>query len=220
MLVDEVELRGLGPDESRHILMEQQIGRVDMLEIADQDGRLAAARARDQPRGIGRGDRFVGASEDGQVREIAPRAVAELANHFELQLPIGMKQVSGFRLHFDLLTDRGSWQVGPGALRDPVPQYLICRVALLQLLPAAMRHLHQRLKQKQARVGIVGVDAAAKVFADQRQLIESRIESAQRQPKAPLAGRRAVARTGTAPLPRQGGEYAFMEGNGLFGLTR
>ena len=60
-------------------------------------------------------------------------------------------------------------------------------------------------------VGVERIGAAAEVFANQRQLVEHRIEGPQRQAKAALAAGRAVARAAVAALLREGGQRVELE---------
>src|SRR5262245_14596935 len=79
------------------------------------------------------------------------------------------------------------WRIvwtGPTAFGDPLSQDRISRVALRELEPAAMRQTHHRLIQQQAALRIERIGTAAQILANERELIECRIERPQRQPKA------------------------------------
>jgi hypothetical protein len=94
---------------------------------------------------------------------------------------------AGGRSDFDLHAPRLRGGIGLATLLDPAAEGNVSGIALLQLLAAAVRDFHERLHEQQALIRIERVRAAAKVLADQRQVIEHRIKGPQGKAEAPLA---------------------------------
>src|SRR5262245_16229310 len=104
-----------------------------------------------------------------------------------------VEQSARVGIDFDAYAARGIVCVRPAAFGDPLTKQGIGGVVPGELQSAAVGELHLRLVKQQASVGIERIGPAAKVFAYQRELVESRIERSQRKTKAAFAARRTVA---------------------------
>ena len=151
-----------------------------MLEIADEDHGLAPPVRRRPPMGIDRGHACAGTLVRGEMGDIAARPVGEVCDGDELPTAgLQLLHLPGFRSDREPHAPRGVGRVGLGALRDPVAEDRIRLVARQELPATAVRHLHERLPQKEARLGLQGIHATAEILADERRLIERLIESSE-----------------------------------------
>ena len=114
-------------------------------------------------------------------------------------------------MHRDARAMRRGVGIEGAALANPFGENRVRRVVRAQPQAAAMRGLHRRLAQEQARRGFDDVDAATEDVAHERELVGLDIERAERQRESALATGRAVAAAGIAALLAQRRERAVFE---------
>ena len=169
-LVDVVVPRRIVPGETFDVADERQEARLDVFQVADQDRRLAPFVPHDQAIDRDRGDLFVGAGKDGQLRHVAHRAVGEMSQHEQLLRVSGRFKTRPLGGYTSSLTHRGVFGgIEPAAFGDPfaqAPGY--AGSAVSQLQAAAVRNLHQRLQQQQTLFRLERIGAATEVLANQR----------------------------------------------------
>src|SRR4029450_4416352 len=139
-------------------------------------------------------DLAVGTGIAGQLRDVADGTVGIVSEYGQLLRMGGtFEQAAAGRIQLDFDAPRRALGIGPATFANPLPQDRIRRVTLRQLEAAAVRDFDLRLIQQQTVVGAERVGPPAKVFANERQPVEYRIERPQRHAKAAFAARRAVA---------------------------
>ena len=201
VLVDEVVLGRIDPDQPRHRLAEDETAGGDEVLEGDQDGRLAPLLLDDAALVVDARDGGVGRAVAGQARHVAGRAVGETRPDDELLLARGIVQDARRGRH-DQPDQRGRVRgIGPDALGHPVAEDAVADAVGPHPLAALVGGQAGPLQEDQARLGLERVGAPGAVLARQGLEVEGRVVAAQAEPEAVLARGSAVAGTLVAAEP-------------------